>query len=122
MDVSQQLPEEFRDHYSKFWMAIISRNLNAIQLHAEKLGVGELYGLFACMATGRSWNAIQGGIDRNPKNKEEEMEIKNDAAKYLVYTTLYKYLYRMMNKFCFKNLGGNHRSAFASSSTNVARF
>ena len=65
-------------------MAIISGDVVAIEEKARKLGVGELYGLFACMASGRSWDAIQAGIDVNQKTESEEKEIKNDAAKYVV--------------------------------------
>jgi len=65
-------------------MAIISSDVDAIKERAEMLGVGELYGLFACMTSGRSWNAIQSGIDMNKKTNVEEKEIKDDASKYLV--------------------------------------
>jgi len=79
-----QLPSSFRENYSDFWMAIISGDIIAIEEKARKLGVGELYGLFACMTSGRSWDAIQAGIDVNHKTESEEKEIKNDAAKYVV--------------------------------------
>jgi len=79
-----QLPSSFRENYADFWMAIISGDVVAIEEKARKLGVGELYGLFACMASGRSWDAIQAGIDVNQKTESEEKEIKNDAAKYVV--------------------------------------
>lgn len=82
-----QLPDEFRNNYSKFWMSVIRSDVNDIRSTAEKLGVGELYGLFACMASGRSWNAIVSGIDKQRKSQAEEDEIKNDAAKYLVEIT-----------------------------------
>ena len=65
-------------------MSVIRSDVNDIRSTAEKLGVGELYGLFACMASGRSWNAIVSGIDKQRKSQAEEDEIKNDAAKYLV--------------------------------------
>jgi len=39
--------------------------------NADHLGVGQLYGLFACMVTGRSWNSIQKGIDKSEKNAAE---------------------------------------------------
>jgi aarF domain-containing kinase len=65
-------------------MSIIRSDVKAIESYAMKLGAGELFGLLACMASGRSWNAILSGIDKQGKSKEEESEIKNDAAKYLV--------------------------------------
>ena len=42
-----------------------------MQKNADRLGVGELYGLFACMVTGRSWNSIRKGIDKSEKNAAE---------------------------------------------------
>nr|CAG4646955.1 EOG090X047B [Megafenestra aurita] len=78
-----QLPTEFRENYAKLWMSIIRSNVQDIEKNALKLGVGELYGLFACMVSGRSWNAILGGIDKQKKTLEEEREIKNDASKYV---------------------------------------
>ena len=44
-----------RYDYSDFWLAIINRDVNQIKAAADKLGVGELYGLFACMVTARCW-------------------------------------------------------------------
>jgi aarF domain-containing kinase len=37
--------------------------VETIRSAATALGVGELYGLFACMVTARSWNAIQSGME-----------------------------------------------------------
>nr|CAG4636080.1 EOG090X047B [Eubosmina coregoni] len=79
-----QLPTELRENYSRFWMAIINSNVKEIELIGKKLGVGDMFGLFACMTSGRSWNAIQGGIDKLKKSAAEEKEIKDDASKYLV--------------------------------------
>ena len=42
-----------------------------MQKNADHLGVGQLYGLFACMVTGRSWTSIQKGIDKSEKNAAE---------------------------------------------------
>jgi len=37
-----------------------------------KLGVGDLFGLFACMVTGRSWESItaQGGVSKKLTKEE----------------------------------------------------
>ena len=48
-----QLSNKFRYDYSDFWLAIINRDVDQIKAAADKLGVGELYGLFACMVTAR---------------------------------------------------------------------
>ena len=50
-----QLSNKFRYDYSDFWLAIINRDVDQIKAAADKLGVGELYGLFACMVTARCW-------------------------------------------------------------------
>lgn len=78
------MPDEFRENYAKLWMSIIRSNVTDIEKYAQKLGVGELFGLFACMVSGRSWNAILGGIDKQKKTSAEAKEIKNDASKYVV--------------------------------------
>ena len=80
----QELPEEFRVNYTNLWMSIIGADVKEMQKNSEKLGIGELYGLFACMVSGRSWNAILGGIDKQCKTAVEANEIKNDASRYVV--------------------------------------
>ena len=69
--IFQQLTDEFRLHYSQFWSSILKADLEGMKKNADHLGVGELYGLFACMVTGRSWNSIQKGIDKSEKNAAE---------------------------------------------------
>lgn len=59
----QQLSDKFRYHYSKLWLSIIDRNREDMKFYAEKLGIRhELYGLFACIVTGRPWDSIMRGI------------------------------------------------------------
>lgn len=77
------LTDDFRTTYSKFWLSILNANLKEIQRYGEILGVGELYGLFACMVTARSWDSISKGIDKKERTSGEQDEIKADAAKYL---------------------------------------
>ena len=71
----------FRYDYSEFWQAIINRDVDEIKRTADQLGVGDLYGLFACMVTARSWGAIQNGMEVSAKGKSESAEIKENAAK-----------------------------------------
>ena len=78
-----QLSNQFRYDYADFWNAIIHRDISAIKTSADKLGVGMLYGLFACMVTGRSWSSIQKGVDVAERTAGESAEIKANAAKYL---------------------------------------
>ncbi|QQP37915.1 Uncharacterized protein FKW44_018354, partial [Caligus rogercresseyi] len=79
-----QLTNQFRLDYSKFWMSILSSDVEGIRTSADRLGVGELYGLFACMVTGRSWDSIIFGIDKSKKSKAESDEVKENAALYIM--------------------------------------
>ena len=67
----QQLTNDFRYNYAQFWHSILKADLEGIKQSADSLGVGNLYGLFACMVTGRSWGSIQKGIDKAEKNSAE---------------------------------------------------
>ena len=67
----QQLTNDFRYNYAQFWHSILKADLEGIKQSADCLGVGNLYGLFACMVTGRSWGSIQKGIDKAEKNSAE---------------------------------------------------
>ncbi|VDK78802.1 unnamed protein product [Litomosoides sigmodontis] len=71
---------DFRIKYSKLWLALLGRDLNEIKKCAQSMGVGDLYGLFVCMVTNRSWDAISRGIDRSAPTHEEKREIKSYAA------------------------------------------
>ena len=77
-----QLSNKFRYDYADFWLAIINRDVDKIKAAADKLGVGDLYGLFACMVTARSWSSIQKGLDVAPRTKSESAEIKANVIKY----------------------------------------
>ena len=79
----QQLTNDFRLNYAQFWLSILQADLDGIKQYADVLGVGQLYGLFACMVSGRSWGSIQKGIDKAEKNAAESKEIKENAARYL---------------------------------------
>lgn len=92
-----QLSSQFRYTYAEFWQAIIKRDVEAIRSAATTLGVGELYGLFACMVTARSWNAIQRGMEVSQRNSSEADEIKQNAARYMKeITAVLAYVNRQM--------------------------
>uniref|UniRef100_A0A8R1XMJ3 ABC1 domain-containing protein n=1 Tax=Onchocerca volvulus TaxID=6282 RepID=A0A8R1XMJ3_ONCVO len=65
------MESDFRIKYSKLWIALLKPDLNEVKKCAQSMGVGELYGLFACMVTNRSWNAISHGIDKSPATYDE---------------------------------------------------
>ncbi|KAH9507182.1 putative aarF domain-containing protein kinase 1 [Bulinus truncatus] len=80
----QTLTDEFRMHYSQMWLAMINADIEGMKTHASALNVGDLFGLFACMLSARSWKAIKAGIDKNKFTAEENMEIKESVSNYLM--------------------------------------
>ena len=58
----------------------MNADTEGIKTYADRLGVGQLYGLFACMVAGRSWNSITKGIDRTEKNQAEVMHTAQNIS------------------------------------------
>jgi len=79
------LSPEFRYNYAQFWLSIINSNVDGIKKYGRELGVGNLYGLFACMVTARSWESItstDGGVAKKV-TAEEEQRIRKNIGNYL---------------------------------------
>uniref|UniRef100_A0A9J2PLK6 ABC1 atypical kinase-like domain-containing protein n=1 Tax=Ascaris lumbricoides TaxID=6252 RepID=A0A9J2PLK6_ASCLU len=82
------LRDDFRLKYAQLWLALLKPDQNEIKATneaifkriADEMGVGELYGLFACMVTNRSWKAVTGGVNKVLAGVEERDEIKAYAA------------------------------------------
>ncbi len=51
--IPQQLTHDFRLDYAHFWLSILNADKAGIKKYADRLGCGQLYGLFACMVAGR---------------------------------------------------------------------
>ncbi|KAK7870154.1 hypothetical protein R5R35_012717 [Gryllus longicercus] len=66
------LSNDVRCEYSKLWLSIFNMDKKGMRQHCEKLGVGDLYGLFACMVTGRTWDALMTGIDKTKFSVKEK--------------------------------------------------
>lgn len=80
------LTDDFRSKYSNLWLALIQANMESIKMHATELGVGELYGVLACVVSGRPWSAVVRGITEHIDKKamqSEESEIKSYASRYM---------------------------------------
>lgn len=77
------LSNEFRWEYSKLWLAILDGDKAAMQTHCAKLGVADLYGLLACMISGRSWNTIMAGIRKTKYNVDEKKEFQKEIPHLL---------------------------------------
>ncbi|XP_073954918.1 aarF domain containing kinase 1 [Choristoneura fumiferana] len=82
------LTDKFRYHYSKLWLSIIYRDREEMRVHSEALGIRkELYGLFACMVTGRPWDSIMKGIGRTKPSSEEKTTFQTELPNFLHYVT-----------------------------------
>lgn len=71
MFILQTLTDDFRLNYSQLWLSLIKADLPGIKHWSDRLGVGHMYGLLACVVSGRSWNAISKGIDKNEFSEKE---------------------------------------------------
>ncbi|KAI4568479.1 hypothetical protein MJT46_008277 [Ovis ammon polii x Ovis aries] len=79
----QALTEEFRLDYCRLWQSLIWTDMQGVRKYGQRLGAGDLYPLFACMLTARSWDAVNRGIGQTPVTTTEDSEIRNHAANYL---------------------------------------
>lgn len=80
------LTNKFRYEYSKLWLSILSIDRSAMRYHANNLGVeGDLYGLFACMITGRPWESVIRGIDRVSQSDEEKELLQTNTGLVINY-------------------------------------
>lgn len=78
------LTEKFRYEYSKLWLSILKVDQAGMKRHAQALGVqGSMWGLFACMVTGRPWNSVITGIDK-VKQDEQEKEMMQKEGKLVI--------------------------------------
>lgn len=57
--------------YCHLWQALIKADMKRVQKYSQRLGAGDLYPLFACMLTARSWESVNRGIDRSPISASE---------------------------------------------------
>ncbi|ETE68194.1 putative aarF domain-containing protein kinase 1, partial [Ophiophagus hannah] len=83
----QDLTDSFRLDYCRLWQALIKADMKQIKKYSQRLGAGDLYPLFACMLTARSWESVNRGIDRLPVTSNEDVEIRTNAATYLPQIT-----------------------------------
>ncbi|XP_017384018.1 aarF domain-containing protein kinase 1 isoform X2 [Cebus imitator] len=79
----QVLTEEFRLNYCHLWQSLIWTDMKRVKEYSQRLGAGDLYPLFACMLTARSWDSVNRGISQAPVTATEDLEIRNNAGNYL---------------------------------------
>lgn len=69
----QNLTDSFRYEYSKLWLSILNVDRDGMRRHCAALGVKrDLYPLFACMLTGRTWETVIGGVQRQRHTSSEK--------------------------------------------------
>lgn len=55
-----------------------------MRYHSSNLGIhGDLYGLFACMVTGRPWESVLSGIDKVEQNEHEKELLQKGTSTVL---------------------------------------
>ncbi|KAL3969253.1 poly [ADP-ribose] polymerase 10/14/15 [Sarotherodon galilaeus] len=79
----QVLQPDFRLNYCQLWQALIKGDMSGVERYSRRLGAGDLYPLFACVLTARSWKAVNAGISSVPVTHSEDIEIRTNAGLYL---------------------------------------
>ncbi|XP_018323647.1 uncharacterized aarF domain-containing protein kinase 1 isoform X6 [Agrilus planipennis] len=69
------LSKDLRVEYSQLWLSILNKDKQGMKTHSRNLGIeGDIYGLFACMISGRTWDSLMEGITRKkPSLKEKKI-------------------------------------------------
>uniref|UniRef100_A0AAY4A2X9 AarF domain-containing protein kinase 1 n=1 Tax=Denticeps clupeoides TaxID=299321 RepID=A0AAY4A2X9_9TELE len=79
----QVLNPDFRMDYCRLWQGLIKADMKAVEKYSRRLGAGDLFPLFACVLTARSWTSVNTGISQTPVTNSEDVEIRTNAALYL---------------------------------------
>lgn len=66
-----KLDESFRVDYCKLWMALLKPDKDKVKELCTKMGVGDLFGLFACIITARSYKSVTEGISNSRPTEAE---------------------------------------------------
>ncbi|VDL79093.1 unnamed protein product [Nippostrongylus brasiliensis] len=74
------IDDRFRGLYADLWLALLTPDPDKLRSVAADMGVGELYGLFACIVTRRSWKAVSQGIKNKRMDNHERDELRLYAA------------------------------------------
>lgn len=79
------LSRDFRTQYAELWLSILNVDRGAMRAHCTRLGIRpEMYGLFTCMVTGRSWESVLVGVDKSgPRSKNESAFMRKNLPNVL---------------------------------------
>lgn len=83
----QTLDNDIKVNYSHLWLSLINANIDNLKKYSKLLGIGEMYGLFACMLAARSWKSVTSGINKTKYTSNEEGEIQKEISTYLPQIT-----------------------------------
>ncbi|XP_011313329.1 uncharacterized aarF domain-containing protein kinase 1 [Fopius arisanus] len=78
-----ELSDEFRWEYSKLWMSILNKDKEGMKRYCTDLGVDDLYGLLACMVSGRTWDTIMAGVERTKYTRGEKEMFQKEVPNLL---------------------------------------
>lgn len=74
------LSRKFRFDYSQLWLSILQRDKNKMRQYSMELGLPKnLYGIFACMVTGRPWASVMAGIQKTNIDAREKNTIQSES-------------------------------------------
>lgn len=74
------LSRKFRYDYSQLWLSILQRDKDKMRHFSMELGLPKtLYGVFACMVTGRPWVSIMAGVQKTNIDEKEKNTIQNES-------------------------------------------
>uniref|UniRef100_A0A8C9WKJ2 AarF domain-containing protein kinase 1 n=1 Tax=Scleropages formosus TaxID=113540 RepID=A0A8C9WKJ2_SCLFO len=79
----QVLNQDFRLDYCRLWQALMKADMKGVERYSRRLGAGDMFPLFACVLTARSWASVNAGISQTPVTNSEDVEIRTNAALYL---------------------------------------
>ncbi|GJQ74816.1 hypothetical protein Trydic_g21653 [Trypoxylus dichotomus] len=70
--------------YANLWLSILNRDRVSMKYYATKLGLEEnMYGIFACMITGRTWDSITSGIEKKKQTIQEKQFFQDQIPNLL---------------------------------------
>uniref|UniRef100_A0A158PC39 ABC1 domain-containing protein n=1 Tax=Angiostrongylus cantonensis TaxID=6313 RepID=A0A158PC39_ANGCA len=74
------IDDRFRSLYTDLWLALLGPDPDKLRSVAVEMGVGELYGLLACIVSRRTWQAVSQGIKNKKMDSHEKSELRLYAA------------------------------------------
>lgn len=87
MSLSKVLNQDFRLDYCRLWQSLIKGDLKGIERYSRRLGTGDLYPLFACVLTARSWTSVNAGISQTPVTQSEVIISEHNWYLYILHNT-----------------------------------